>query len=66
MDMVRDIEIEHVKCFEIQCEGRINLPHEQGETVCSLEAGRDEVSPVRLCEVERLHGAKEHAELWGG
>ena len=34
--------------------------------VCSLEAGRDEVCPVRLCEVERLHGAKEHMPSFGG
>ena len=48
IEMVRGIEIEFVECFETQCEGQINLPQEQRETICSLEAGRDEVSPVRL------------------
>ena len=28
--------------------------------VCSLEAGRVEVSPVKPCEVEWVHGANEH------
>ena len=62
--MVRDIEIGHVECFETQCEGPINLPQEQRETICSLEADSDEVS--KLCEVERLHGAKEHIPSFGG
>ena len=66
IEMVRDIEVEHVECFETQCEGRINLPQGQGETICSLEADLDEVSPVRLYEVERLHGAKEHMPSFGG
>ena len=67
--MVRDIEVELVECFETQCEGRINLPQEQGETICSLEADRDEVSPVspvRPYEVEGLHGAEEHMTSFGG
>ena len=64
--MVRDIEVELVECFETQCEGRINLPQEQGETICSLEADRDKASPVRLCEVERLHVVKEHMPSFGG
>ena len=55
-----------MECFETQCEGQINLPQEQRETICSLEADRDEVSPVRLCEVEPLHGAKEHTPSFGG
>ena len=66
IEPVRDIAIEHVECFGTQCEGQFNLPQEQGETICSLEADRDEVSPVRLCEVERLHGAKEHMPSFGG
>ena len=63
--LVRDIELEHVECFENQCEGQVNLPQEQGETICSLEADRDEVGPVRLYEVERLHGAKEQMPSLG-
>ena len=63
---IRDIKVEHVECFETQCKGQINLPQKQRETICSLEADRDEVSPVRLCEVERLHGAKEHMPNFGG
>ena len=52
VELVRDVGVERVECVETQCEGQINLPQERGETVCSLEADRDEVSPVRLYEVE--------------
>ena len=52
VELEGDVEVERVECFETQCEGRINLPQGQGETVCSLVAGRDEVSPVRPYEVE--------------
>ena len=63
---MRDIGVELGECFETQCEGQINLLQERGETVCSLEAGRDKVSPVRPYEVERVHGANEHMpSLWG-
>ena len=33
IEMVRDIEIEHVECFESQCEGQVNLPQEQVESL---------------------------------
>ena len=61
-----NIGVELVECIGTQCEGRIDLPQEQGETMCSLEADRDEVSPVRPYEVEPLHGAKEHMPSLGG
>ena len=55
-----------MECLKTQCEGQINLPQEQGETVCSIEAGRDKVSPVRLYEVEQLHCVEEHMPSFGG
>ena len=36
---------------------RISLPQEQGETVCSLEADHDQVSPVGPCEVKQVSDA---------
>ena len=66
IELVGDIAVELVECFETQCEGQINLPQEQGETMCSLEADRDEVSPVRPYEVELLHDVKEHMPSFGG
>ena len=60
-----DIGVELVECIGTQCEGRINLPQEQGETICSLEAGRDEVNPERPYEVEPLHDAKGYMPSLG-
>ena len=51
---------------ETQCEDQVNLPQGQGETVCSLVAGRDEMSPVRPYEVERVHDAKGYMPILGG
>ena len=65
IELVGDIGVEHVECIGTQCEGRINLPQERGETVCSLEAGRDEVSPVRPYEVEPLNDAKGYMPSLG-
>ena len=65
VELVGDIEVERVECFETQCEGQINRPQGQGETVCSLVAGRD-VSPVRPYEVERVHGANERMPNFEG
>jgi len=45
---------------------RISLPQEQGETVCSLEADHDQVSPVGPCEVERVHGTEGYMPSLGG
>ena len=66
VELVGDIGVELVECIGTKCEGRINLPQERGETAYSLEAGRDEVSPVRPYEVERVHGANEHMPSLGG
>ena len=54
-----------MECFENQCEGQVNLPQGRGETVCSLEEGRDEVSPVRPYDVEGVHGANKHMPSLG-
>ena len=65
VELVGDIEIVHVECFGTQCEARINFPQERGETVCSLVAGHDEVSPVRPYKVERVHDAKGYMPSLG-
>ena len=65
IELVGDIGVELVECIGTQCEGRINLPQEQGETICSLEADRDEMSPVRPYEVEPLHDAKGYMPSLG-
>ena len=61
-----DNEVEHGECIGTQCEGQVNLPQEQRERICSLEAGRDQVSPAGPCEVERVYDEWVHAELGGG
>jgi len=68
IELEGDIGVEHVECIGTQCEGRINLPQEQGETMCFLEAEpfRNEVSPVRPYEVEPLHDAKGYMPSLGG
>ena len=53
VELVRDNGGELMECVGTQCEHRINLPQEQGEMVSSLEADRNQVSPVGPCEVER-------------
>ena len=60
IELVGDIGVELVECIGTQCEGQINLPQEQGETICSLEVDRGEVSLVRPYEVEPLHDVKRY------
>ena len=66
VELVGDIGVELGECVETQCEGQINLPQERGESVCSVEAGRDEVSPERPYEVEPLHDTKGYMPSLGG
>ena len=61
-----DMKVELGECVETQSEGWINLPQEQGETVCSLEVDCDQVSPVGPCEVERVHGTEGYMPSLGG
>ena len=63
---VQDINIEHVECLETRCKGQDNLLQEQRERICSLKADRDQVSPVRFCEVERAHDMKGYMPSFGG
>ena len=37
---------------ETRCGQRDSLPRERRETLCPLEADRDQVGPVELCELE--------------
>ena len=65
IQLVGDIGVELVECFGTQCEGRINLPQERGETVCSLEAGRDEVSPVKPLGLSGCMVRMSTCQAWG-
>jgi len=52
VELVRDNEVEHGECFVTQCEQQDSLLKEQREKIRSLEADRDEVSPVGPNEIE--------------
>jgi len=65
VEIVRDNGVELVECVGTQCEHRINLPQERGETVCSLEADCDQVGPVGPYEVEWVSGANECTRSFG-
>ena len=54
----RDITTEFVECIETRCKRQDGLLKEQREKIRSLEADRDQVSPVSLNEVGRLHGVR--------
>ena len=41
--------------FRDQCEHQDSLPQELRERISSFEVDCDQVSPVGLCEVERVH-----------
>ena len=49
-----------------RCEHQDGLLKEQRETVCSLEADRDEVSPVEPCEVEGMSDVNRYTRSLGG
>ena len=62
----RDNGVELVECFVTRCEQQDSLLKEQRETVCSLEADRDEVSPVEPCEVEGVSDVNGYTRSLGG
>ena len=62
---VKDIKMELVECLETRRKSQDNLPQEQRETICSLEADHDQVSPVSLCEVERALDVKGYMPSFG-
>ena len=55
-----------MECFLTRCEHQDGLFKEQRETVCSLEADRDEVSPVKPCEVEGMSDVNGYTRSLGG
>jgi len=57
-----------VECLETRCKGQDGLLQEQRERIRSLEADRDQVSPVkvRLCEVMQAHDVKGYMPSLGG
>ena len=66
VELVRDNGVELVECIGTWCEHQDSLPQEQREMVCSLEADRDQVSPVEPCEVDQVYGANEYTWSLGG
>jgi len=48
------------------CEQQDSLLQERRETLCSLEADRDEVGPVELCELEGASAANGYTRSLGG
>jgi len=66
VELVRDNEVEHGECFVTRCEHQDSLLQGQREMVSSLEADRDEVSPVGPCEVERGSDVNGYTRSLGG
>ena len=66
MELVRGDGVELVKCFVTRCEQQDSLLKEQRETVCSLEADRDEVSPIGPNEVEGMSAVNGYTRSLGG
>ena len=54
VEIVRDNGVELGECVVTRCEQQDSLLKEQTETLCSLEADRDEVSPVVPNKVEGM------------
>ena len=65
MEIVRDNEGELGECVVARCEQQGGLLQERGEGICSLEAHRDEVSPVELCELEGASAANGYTRSLG-
>ena len=63
---VKDIKTELVECIETRCKRQDGLLKEQREKIRSLEADRDQVSPVSPNEVGRLHDARACMPSLGG
>ena len=66
VELVRDNGVELGECVGTQCEHRFDLPQEQRETVCSLEADRDQMGPVGPCEVEWMSDVNGYTWSLGG
>ena len=63
---MRDNGGELGECFVTRCEQQDSLLQEQGETLCSLEADSDEVSPVMPNEVEWTSAVNGYMRSLGG
>ena len=61
-----DKGVELEECLVTQCEQQDGLLEEQGEEIRSLEADRDEVSPVVPNEVERMSAVNAYTRSLGG
>jgi len=60
-----DNEVELGECFVILCEQQDGLLEGRGETICSLEADCDEVSPIGPNEVERMSAVNRYTRSLG-
>jgi len=63
---VVDNGVELGECVVFWCEQQDSLLKEQRETLCSLEADRDEVGPVEPNEMERMSAANGYTWSLGG
>ena len=66
VELVRDNEGELGECLVTRCKQLDSLLQERRETLCSLEADHDEVSPVVLCEVEWASAVNGYTRSLGG
>ena len=65
-ELARDNEGELGECLVTRCKQPDRLLQEQREGICPLEADRDEVSPVELCEVEGASAVDRCTPSLGG
>ena len=65
-EVVKDNEGELAQRVETRCRQLGGLPRERRETLCSLEADRDQVGPVVPCEVEGMSEANGCTWSLGG
>ena len=63
---MRDNEGELGECLVARCKQQDSLLQERGEGICPLEADRDQVGPVELCEVEWASAVDGYTRSLGG
>ena len=66
IELVRDNGVELGECVVTWCEQQDGLLQEQRKEIHSLEADRDEVSPVGPKEVERMSAVNGYTRSWEG
>ena len=66
MELARDNEGELGECVMTRCEQQDGLLQERGEGICPLEADRDQVGPVELCELGGASAVNGYTRSLGG